>query len=87
MSENGSGAKRILKVARTEGKKRKKQKMQESLRSTGEELENLKYIQFAFQVWEYKFRVQSREDQGHEERSSEQGFVFTPGIREHGSDL
>jgi len=25
----------------------------------------------AFQVWEYKFRVQSREDQGHAERSSE----------------
>lgn len=43
ISKNGSGAKRIP-VAHTEGKKRKRYRMQESLRSTGEELENLKYI-------------------------------------------
>lgn len=45
ISKNGSGAKRIQKVAHTEGEKKKKRyRMQESLRSTGEELENLKYV-------------------------------------------
>lgn len=90
ISKNGSGAKRIQKVAHTEGEKKKK-------------VSNArKFKKYRWRVRKSKIRLVCNpgmrvQVQGTEQRgprawrekfwAHEQGFVFTPSIREHGSDL